>query len=1089
MQSISQLTSFISGTVPAFANIAIEDLFVFSFFWIGFLLLRFGVPSRLCSLRQKASAKDTDHHSLSSLHDDFTHRRYEKVLESWPLLSEHTAEALSIVVSALLALGRPEDIGDFVAQTSAKLPHLRQDLHKVVAACGAPTCQVRHQHVLCALRDLHERARDVLDQAAMKELLLAFAKASDDERVATLIDEMASENIAADPAFLSQVVRNFLLCHNLDAALEYLQQILSVSSATESPHELIIEVIKSSTEAELGDDSTDGVVVRPKAWDALDALRGVKLSSAAAVLFLEWSGRQTPVDVDMANRVEKLVRKAGPLSTDACDALVRVHASTVGDDEEKAVEFFDELVRVASGTEPSETSLIGMISSCMGARNDTLAEHIFGWVQTEDRCTSSIVSCTLKVLAASDKAERVCAIYETVSSNKAITLDEALIEQIAECAAQSGNADLARTLSKAAQAGKAAIKQNPLSAMRACAQEGDLEAVVTLLKDIQDQGDASTVIYNCALDVCVSAGNADASKSVLKEMKASGLMDVASYNIMLKQCLSEGVTPKAAQAVITEMSQRGLEPNTATYNSLLSISMAAGDFAGVWTTVNALESSGQSADIYTLSIIFKGHRRERRTMDAEAIDKALALIAKHSVKVDEYFVNVALEACLALKDARCTKKALDTLWNSGWTMPKQATMQTYGLLIKAYGQSHGLKEAWELWTELTQEKHMEPSEQLYGQMLDVLVGNDSLEDALKIFQDMKAAHKSSLSSQGFAVAYAMIIRGFAQQKDCARALQCYEEMKSHGTKASLVVLNTLIDACSRVGDMRSAAKLFQDMSQSQCVPDLITYSTLIKGHCNNEDLEQALQLFGLMQEKGIRPDAIVFNSLLDGCAKKQTPALCEQVIQDMEAAGVVPSNYSASILIKLYGRCKDLDAAFRVINDMPKKYGFRPNNAVYTCLMSACIANGALDDAMDLRTRMVNENVYPDERTYSTLLRGALRASSVDYCLTLVNSALEQKGNRPRQLLEDDLVRSVLILTQRQSLWETKGLELQNGLRAAGIVVRLPLPSDSCGRQDGFGSQNQQREKGSGKGTLNSFRDQGFSKDARYQQQYQQQRR
>merc|ERR1719409_1723358 len=119
---------------------------------------------------------------------------------------------------------------------------------------------------------------------------------------------------------------------------------------------------------------------------------------------------------------------------------------------------------------------------------------------------------------------------------------------------------------------------------------------------------------------------------------------------------------------------------------------------------------------------------------------------------------------------------------------------------------------------------MEASEQLYGQMLDVLVGSDCLEDALTLFQEMKTKHKSTIDSQGFSVAYAMIIRGFAQQKDCDRALQCYEEMKGHGTKASLVALNTLIDACSRVGDMRSASKLFQDMAESSCVPDLITYS-------------------------------------------------------------------------------------------------------------------------------------------------------------------------------------------------------------------------------------------------------------------------
>ena len=64
--------------------------------------------------------------------------------------------------------------------------------------------------------------------------------------------------------------------------------------------------------------------------------------------------------------------------------------------------------------------------------------------------------------------------------------------------------------------------------------------------------------------------------------------------------------------------------------------------------------------------------------------------------------------------------------------------------------------------------------------------------------------------------------------------------------------------------------------------------------------------------------------------------LTEQVLSDMETAKVAPSNFTLSILVKLYGRCRDLDRAFRVVEELPKKYGFQNNAAVYTCLMSAC---------------------------------------------------------------------------------------------------------------------------------------------------------
>jgi len=898
---------------------------------------------------------------------------------------------------------------------------------------------------------------------------------------------VAEEGAAPEPELLGKVVRSFLACQNVDASLGYLKQVLVVPPSPETAHDgLIIDVIKASTEAELTDDSsTTGV--RPKAWDALEALKGVNITNQAALLFLEWSARQTPVDMDMATHIEQLLRQAGPLPPSAYDALVRVNSSLTGD-KAKAFAFFDEFAVTADG--PAEASLVGMISSCVEARNSDLAEYILIWAQAESRCTLPVFSATLKVLVASKAAERVCAIYESALDNKDLVFDETLLAQVAECAAQAGNMELAGSLSKSQSRLKAST-QNPLTRMRACAQEGDVEQTLTLLQDLQEQGEVDTVTYNSALDVCVSCGDANAAKTILKQMKDSNQVDVASYNIMLKLCLSEGASPKAARSVLEEMHNQGLEPNTATYNSLLSCAMTAGDFGGVWQTIKDLESSGQKADIYTLSILFKGYRREKRSMDVEGIEKALSLIKSHSVKVDESLVTVALEACLVLRDVSCLKKALDTIWGCGFVLPKNASMHTYGVLIKAYGQTQSISEVWQLWTELTEEKQMEPSEQLYGQMLDVLVGNHSLEDALVLFQEMKAAHKTTLNSQGFSVAYAMIIRGFAQQKDCERALQCYEEMKAHGTKASLVALNTLMDACSRVGDMSSASRIFQDMEESQCEPDLITYSTLIKGHCINFDLEQALYLFGLMQEKGIRPDAIVFNSLLDGCAKKQVPALCEQVIKDMEAAGVVPSNHSASIMIKLYGRCKDLDAAFRVINEMPKKYGFRANAAVFTCLMSACIAGNRLEQAMELRTRMLDEGMYPDERTYSTLLRGALRACSVEQCTMLVDAALEQKGARPRHLLEDDLLRSVLLLTQRQNAWESHGRELQNRLRNVGINVRLPLPSDSCARNDGFGRQQREVDPNAKRnfGSNNNYQGAAPRYQQQQQQQYQQQRR
>jgi len=410
------------------------------------------------------------------------------------------------------------------------------------------------------------------------------------------------------------------------------------------------------------------------------------------------------------------------LPLDAYDALVRIHAGSDGE-EAKAFAYFDQLVRLPGAKGPSQATLVAMISSCVEARNATLAEHIFSWACEAKQCTLPVFSATLKVLAASQQPERICAIYDMVSSNKELSFDDALLEQIAECATEVGRSDLAKSLTKATK--KPTSTQSPINQMRACASEGNTEQVMTLLKELQDDGEVDTVTYNCALDTCVSHGDASAAKLVLKDMQTSGNLDVASYNILLKQCLSTGASPQVAQGVLAEMRQRGLEPNTATYNSLLSCAITVGDFTGVWKTIDDLEKSGQAADIYTLSIIFKGYRRDRRNLDSPSINRALMLIKSHGVKIDENLVNVALEACLTLRDLGCLRNALTTIWSSGWTVPKLASQHTYGVIIKAYGQIQSLTEVWQLWSELTVTKGMEANEQLYGQMLDVLVGKQS----------------------------------------------------------------------------------------------------------------------------------------------------------------------------------------------------------------------------------------------------------------------------------------------------------------------------------------------------------------------------
>lgn len=313
-------------------------------------------------------------------------------------------------------------------------------------------------------------------------------------------------------------------------------------------------------------------------------------------------------------------------------------------------------------------------------------------------------------------------------------------------------------------------------------------------------------------------------------------------------------------------------------------------------------------------------------------------------------------------------------------------------------------------------------------MIDACIAGGDLRRSLSAFREVGERLERLPRA---ATIFATCVKACMQTKQQGVALELYTGVKDL-LICNKVTYNTLMDIFVRRGGMAAATELFRDMTMKNVMPDLITYTTLIKGHCSRGDIEQGLQMFGLMQRRGIKPDAVLFNSILDGCASKQMRTLTEEVLRDMEAACVSPSNFTVSILVKLYGRCGDLEAAFDIVEEYPERYGFQVNTQVFTCLMSACIANGALPRAMALLEGMEARGCTPDARTHQTLLGGCLRASDVAGVSRVLRDALD-RGHAP--CLEGDFVDAALLLAVRRGHATDVALPLMERLHAAGATM------------------------------------------------------
>merc|ERR1719453_2996722 len=225
--------------------------------------------------------------------------------------------------------------------------------------------------------------------------------------------------------------------------------------------------------------------------------------------------------------------------------------------------------------------------------------------------------------------------------------------------------------------------------------------------------------------------------------------------------------------------------------------------------------------------------------------------------------------------------------------------------------------------------------------------------------------------------------------------------------------------------MTRASAVFRDMCTAGMVPDLITYSTVIKGYCVAGELEQAIQLFTLMRKRGIQPDQVLFNSILDGCARKNMTMVSEQIFADMQASSVAPSNTTLTILVKTHGAAGDLDTALQLAQDLPKKYGFEPNNQVLTCLVQACLSNNRIKTAFEVFDRMAS----PDAKAYATLASGCLKHHDLEGSLGALDLAISRGVH-----LDQELVDGVLQVARRRA-----------GDKVAPFVARLAAAGYSVG--------------------------------------------
>jgi pentatricopeptide repeat protein len=988
------------------------------FFILGFLVLRADrFSKRLGKKGRKASLAHQLHKTIEA---EVASGNPVSALKAWRTKTRNTvvsAESLKMISQVLIDEEPDSLVADMVEHIGAHREQLANSktsnaILDVVARSGSMAIM---EELATTLQSRFQIQPTIQTQEIM---MGGYASVGDAKNVAKIVQQLGRNKISARA--YSLLIKGFLKNNMTDEAFLQIQNMQAAGFYIPSfaVAQLFRTAVQSGRVAETFE----------KAF-APESKTQLQLPAEAVTVLLEDCLKRD--DVELALRVEESARNGNtPLAVSAYDALLKlcvnranIHALRVFDDMEK------EGVRISEGL------CVGLLARCADSKFLRFAEKVAKFVRGRDGMTIAVYSALMKVYAYCGMYDQACDLYAQLRED-GLEPDSMMYGCLMKFSVECGRTELSQKLFDKAPT---LDIQNYMSLIRAAGHDHDVDRAFAILDKLKASGvSADIAAYNCVLDACVSACDVKRARQLVNEMQTLRILDIITYNTLLKGYCAVGDI-KSAKELFSEMENVGLPPNDVSYNCLINAAVSKGFFREAWDSVDTMERKGVPVDRYTVSIMMKALKKAK---DVRDIGRTFQLLdrAKLDVCSDEVLLNTVLETCIRHRELQRVSEIISSMSQT----QMQPSIHTYGSLIKACSLLKRLDQCWEFWRDMVERRALQPNDIVLGCMLDALVCNNRIDEAVNLFKAWKAQVPPNT------VMYSTLIKGFANSRQAARAMEFWEEMKAGGMPMNTVAYNALIDAQARVGALDEVHKLLSGMDADGCRPDGITYSTIVKGYCVRGELDKAMEVFRTMQSNSMAVDCVIYNTMLDGCTRHNRMDLADQVLEDMERLKVRASNFTLGILIKMYGKQRRLDKVFEVVAELPKKHGITPNAQVSTCLIGACLNNGDVDRALQVFEEFKASDAQADSKTYGALIAWLARHDQAEKAVAILNDACELRRNskHTEKLIEPQTLEQLLRALMQKGLMQTLGLPMIKRLREVGVHVNAKHFSSALMKRD-----------------------------------------
>ncbi|KAB5568334.1 hypothetical protein DKX38_002127 [Salix brachista] len=185
----------------------------------------------------------------------------------------------------------------------------------------------------------------------------------------------------------------------------------------------------------------------------------------------------------------------------------------------------------------------------------------------------------------------------------------------------------------------------------------------------------------------------------------------------------------------------------------------------------------------------------------------------------------------------------------------------------------------------------------------------------------------------------------------------------------LMLQNMIVDVYGECGNINYATRMFESIN----CKDVVSWTSMISCYVHNGNANEALDIFSLMIETGVEPDSISLVSILSAAASLSALTKGKEIHGFIYRKGFMLEGSMVSSLVDMYARCGNLENANKVFICTGSK-----SLVLWTTMISAYGMHGRGKAAVELFSRMEDQNLTPDHITFLALLHACSHSGLID---------------------------------------------------------------------------------------------------------------